>query len=70
MKQHKNILLVIFTAAALLQFTACKKQLEEVTPQDAISKDLFLTPTLLKHCIMGLIHCSEVLTALFISWVK
>lgn len=43
MKQHKNILLVIITAAALLQLTACKKQLEEVNPQDAISKDLILT---------------------------
>ena len=43
MKQHKNILLVMLAAVALFQLTACKKELEDVVPQDAISKDLILT---------------------------
>ena len=43
MKQYKNILLVLIAAFTLLQLTACKKQLEEVRPQDAINKDLILT---------------------------
>jgi hypothetical protein len=43
MKQHKNIFLVMLAAVALSQLIACKKQLEEVVPQDAISKDLILT---------------------------
>ncbi len=43
MKHYKYSFLLVISTALLLQMSSCKKQLEEVQPQDAISKSLILT---------------------------
>ncbi|MEO6289672.1 MAG: RagB/SusD family nutrient uptake outer membrane protein [Ginsengibacter sp.] len=43
MKHIKYLMLIFVSAILVMQFSSCKKQLEEVKPQDAISKDQILT---------------------------
>lgn len=43
MKRNKSLLSLLVCIAALASFSSCKKQLEEVVPQDAISTQLVLT---------------------------
>ena len=43
MKQVKYISILTISICMLFQLSSCKKQLEEVTPQDAINKDQVLT---------------------------
>ncbi len=43
MKQIKYLLPIVASTILLIQLSSCKKQLEEVKPQDAISKDQILT---------------------------
>lgn len=43
MKLYKSLLLALLNVAFVCSFVSCKKQLEEVVPQDAISTQLALT---------------------------
>ena len=43
MKHYKTFSFLIIGAALLIQLSACKKQLSEIRPQDAISKDQVLS---------------------------